>query len=210
MCDDKFFYPFQIGLSLLVFEEGAFLGPQFLEFGFYFLGQEGIDFLQLLILFGHSFECLLLSFFKHSCPCGFLQHREDFDWFHVEDFGDSTLHDEKVGVVDVELDRLEQVLDSLLLCSMTVDEVLALSSHHDLPSAIIAAKGAYLSSDADLSVFFKSDGRFAGVFVVKDNGDTGFGDACLTTFVDEVLQILCSDCAHVCYAEDKTYCVEDI
>ena len=68
----------------------------------------------------------------------------------------------------------------------------------------------YLPSDADLSVLFKPDGRFAGVLVVKDDCDAGFVDTCLTAFVDEVLEILCSDCAHVCYSEDKTYCVEDV
>ena len=141
MCDDEFFDSFQVGLGLLVFEEGAFLSPQFLEFGFDFLGQESIDFLQLLILFGHGFECFLLSFFKHSCPCCFFQHGENLNWFHVEYFGDSTLHDEKVGVVNVELNGLEQVLNCLLLRSMSVDEVLTLSTHHNLKSATVLKSG---------------------------------------------------------------------
>lgn len=67
-----------------------------------------------------------------------------------------------------------------------------------------------MSRHADLCVFFESDGTFAGIFIVEDDGDTRFRDACLTSFVDQVLQILSSDGAHICYSEDKTYGIENI
>jgi hypothetical protein len=35
---------------------------------------------------------------------------EDFRGFHIQDLGDAALHDEEVRVVDVELDRMEQIL----------------------------------------------------------------------------------------------------
>jgi len=89
-----------------------------------------------LILFSHGFEGLFLAFLKHACPGSFFEHGEDFDGFHVEDFCNSTLHNEEIGVVDVELDGLEEVLDGLLLGAVAVDKVLALSAHHDLPDIV--------------------------------------------------------------------------
>ena len=41
---------------------------------------------------------------------------------HVEHFLDAALHDDEVGVVDVELDRLEGVEDLLLLGFVPVEE----------------------------------------------------------------------------------------
>jgi hypothetical protein len=69
---------------------------------------------------------------------------------------------------------------------------------------------AYLSSDADLRIFLEANGRFAGVVVVEDNGDTGFRDSGLPAFVNQVLQILGSDGAHIGDSKDKTDCIEDI
>jgi len=67
-----------------------------------------------------------------------------------------------------------------------------------------------LSSYADLSIFLKADGGFAGLFVVKDDGDAGLCDACLSAFVDQILEILGSDGAHVGDSEDKADGIEDI
>lgn len=67
-----------------------------------------------------------------------------------------------------------------------------------------------LSGYADLGVFFKADGGFAGVFVVKDDGDAGLGDTGLSAFVDQILEILGSDGAHVGDSEDKADGIEDV
>lgn len=68
----------------------------------------------------------------------------------------------------------------------------------------------YLSRHTDLSIFFKADGTFASIFIIKDDSDAGFCYTGLTAFVYQVLQILSSDSAHIRYAEDETYCVENI
>lgn len=136
MGNNNLLHPLQIRLNLLILQKRAFLPPQFLQLGFDFLRQQGIYFLDLLVLFSHRLECFFLAFLKHACPGGFFEHGEDFDGFHVEDFGDSALHDEKVWVVDVELDGLEEVLDGLLLGAVAVDEVLALAAHHNLPEVL--------------------------------------------------------------------------
>ena len=47
--------------------------------------------------------------------------------------GDPPLHDEEVRVVDVELDRPEEVLDSVVLHVAPVDQVLVLPADDDLP-----------------------------------------------------------------------------
>jgi hypothetical protein len=41
----------------------------------------------------------------------------------IRDLGDATLHNEKVGVVDIELDALEESLHSLLLSFMAIKDV---------------------------------------------------------------------------------------
>jgi len=81
------------------------------------------------------------------------------------------LHYKKVGIVDVELNRLEEVLHGLLLCPVAVDEVLACAPKHDLPS------------HGYLSILLEANGRLLLVTIVEDNGNAGFGDARLTPLV---------------------------
>ena len=47
---------------------------------------------------------------------------------------DSTLHDQEIWIVDVELHALEQILDRLLLGFVTVEKVLGDVGHGDLQS----------------------------------------------------------------------------
>ena len=53
-------------------------------------------------------------------------------WLHVEHFCDPSLHDEEVGVVDVELHRPEEVVDAGVLAVGAVDQVLVLAADHHL------------------------------------------------------------------------------
>ena len=71
---------------------------------------------------------------------------------------------------------MEEVLDCLLLCAVAIDKVLAGATQDDLPS------------DGNLSVFLETNRRFGFVAVIEDNGDTGFGNARLAAFVNEVLE----------------------
>ena len=82
------------------------------------------------------------------------------------------MHDQEVGIVDIELYGLEEVLDGLLLRTVAIDEVLACTSEHDL------------ARDRDLAIFFEANGGLLLVSVVENNGNAGFGDASLASFVD--------------------------
>lgn len=85
------------------------------------------------------------------------------------------MHNQKIGVIDVQLDRLEKILHSLLLCAVSIYEVFTGSPKNDLPG------------DTDLRIFFKAYWRFLLVSVIKDNGNACFGDSCLAALVNEVL-----------------------
>jgi len=101
-------------------------------------------------------------------------------------------------------------LNRLLLCSVTIDEVFARPSQHNLPS------------NADLRIFFESDRRFLLVAVVKNDRYAGFGYSCLSALVDKILEmlklcagirdegriyleILRANCAHIRDTQNKTY-----
>jgi hypothetical protein len=121
------------------------------------------------------------------------------------------LHDEEIGVIDVELDRLKQVLDGLLLRAVAIDQVFTRASENNL------------ASDADLRIFFESNRGLSFVAVVKDNCDARFRYSGLSTLVDEILmpnismsslpggqriaylEILCADRSHVRDSQNKTY-----
>ena len=57
----------------------------------------------------------------------------DLRWLHVEHFGDATLHDEEVGVVDVQLHRTEQILHTIVVGVASVDQVFVATSNNHLP-----------------------------------------------------------------------------
>lgn len=54
---------------------------------------------------------------------------------------------------------------------VTVDEILARSTQHNLPS------------DADLGIFLETDGGLFFISVIKDNGNAGLGNSSLPTLV---------------------------
>lgn len=55
-----------------------------------------------------------------------------YRWFHVQDFSNSTLHDQKVRIIDVELNRVKQILNLTLLRNSSIDEILVSTSNDDL------------------------------------------------------------------------------
>lgn len=63
-------------------------------------------------------------------------------------------------------------MDGLLLRAMAIDKVFACAAEDNL------------ARDRDLAIFFEADGRLLLVSVVENNGDAGFGDARLASFVD--------------------------
>ena len=67
-----------------------------------------------------------------------------------------------------------------------------------------------MSGDANLSVFLKADWAFTGIFIVEYDCYARFCDAGLASFIDQILQVLSSDGAHICDSEDETYSIKDI
>jgi hypothetical protein len=75
------------------------------------------------------------------------------------------------------LDGLEEILDCLLLCAVAIDQVFTGASKNNL------------AGDADLRIFFKSDGGGLLVAVVEDDRNTCLGYSGLPTLVDEILAV---------------------
>ena len=62
-------------------------------------------------------------------PAQFLAHL----WgFHVKNFGYSSLHDKKMRIVHIQLNRPEQILNSSVVCIASINEVFISTSNHDL------------------------------------------------------------------------------
>lgn len=108
------------------------------------------------------------------------------------------MHNQEVGVVDVELYTLKQVLHRLLLRAVAIDQVFRRAPQHDL------------SRYRDGGVFLEADGRSLLVFVVEHNGDAGLCHAGLAALVDEILEVLRADGGEVGDAEDEADGVEDV
>jgi hypothetical protein len=85
------------------------------------------------------------------------------------------LHDQEVRVVDVQLNRLEEVLYRLLLGAVAIDEVFVGSIEDDL------------SGDADRCIFFEADRGLLLIPVVENDRNACLLNAGLSTLVDEVL-----------------------
>ena len=101
-------------------------------------------------------------------------------------------------IVDVELDRSEEILHPIVLDVAAVDEVLILAPDDDLPG------------DGDLVVVLVPQRRLLLVAVVEGDRDGGLCDARLTILVDQLLQIGRPDVAQVGDTEEETDGVQDI
>lgn len=93
------------------------------------------DFLHLLVLLRHSLHSLVLALLEHPGAGSLLDHTENLGWLHVEHLGDLALHDEEVGVVDVELHGLEEVLDILEGRLVAIEKILGHIANSDLELA---------------------------------------------------------------------------
>ena len=69
-----------------------------------------------------------------------MHHGVNHLWrLHVDNFGDAPLHDQKVRIVHVEADGVEQVLNTVQLHDLAVDQVLVAATNHNLITRIRAA-----------------------------------------------------------------------
>lgn len=71
---------------------------------------------------------------------------------------------------------MKQILNSLLLGTMAVDQVFGGASENNLPS------------DADGGIFLETDRRLLLIPVVEDDRDTGFRYSGLAAFIDKILE----------------------
>lgn len=81
---------------------------------------------------------------------------------------------------------------------MAVDEIFACATEHDL------------ASNRNVGVLLEANWRLRSVAVVEHNSHTGFGDTGLATLVDEVLEVLRSNGAHVGNSENKANGVQNV
>lgn len=157
-----------------------------------------MHFPDLLVLLRHRLERFLLAVFEHACACSLFNQAEHLGGLHIEDLGDFALHNEEVGVVDVELHGLKHVLNGLERGLVAVDEVLADAAHGDL------------ARDGELGHVLKGHRGLGAVRVVEDDRDTGLGDAGLAALVDQVLEVARAHGRQVGDAEDEADGVQDI
>ena len=101
-------------------------------------------------------------------------------------------------IVDIELDRAEEILNPVVLDVAAVDEVLVLAANDDLPG------------DGDLIIVLVTKRRLFLVSVVKCDGDGGFGDSSLTVLVDQLLEVGSSDVAQVSNAKKETDGIQNV
>ena len=101
-------------------------------------------------------------------------------------------------IVDIQLNRSEEVFHAVLLDVGAVDEVLVLASDD------------HLSGDGDLIVGLVSQWRLLLVSVVEGDGDRGLGDPRLTVLVDQLLQVGGSHVAEVGDAQQEADGVQDV
>ena len=86
-----------------------------------------------------------------------------------------------MGIVDIELDGAEDVLDFVVLDVGAVQEVLVLAADH------------HLAGDGDLVVVVISNRTLLLVSVVERDGHGGFGHTGLAVLVDQLLEVRSAD-----------------
>lgn len=86
------------------------------------------------------------------------------------------MRNHEVGVVDVELNRLEQVLYALLLRAVSIDEVFTRSTQYNLPC------------HRYLRMFLETNRALRLIAVIEYDGDARFGNSSLAALVDEILE----------------------
>ena len=101
-------------------------------------------------------------------------------------------------IVDIELDRSEEILHPIVLDVAAVDEVLVLAPDDDLPG------------DGDLVVVLVPQRRLLLVAVVEGDGDGGLRDARLAILVDQLLEVGGSHVTQVGDAQEEADRIQNV
>ncbi len=131
--------------------------------------------------------------------CVYIVHTH-LGWFHIEDLGDPPLHDQEVRVVDIQLNRAKEVLDSRGRGITAIDQILVASTNHNLQ-----VKGndktrvaehvttLYLSGNDYFIVGLIANRALLLVMIVEGYGNRGLGHSGLTSLVHQLLESTSTD-----------------
>ena len=86
--DDEFAEPFEFARRLLELEKDALFLAEAVEFRNDLFLEERLDLFELLLFLAHRLDRLVLLLLEHRGSRRLLDHREDLDGSHVQDFGD--------------------------------------------------------------------------------------------------------------------------
>lgn len=109
-----------------------------------------------------------------------------------------TLHDQKVGIVDIQLHRMEQVGHLPRRTVPSINEIFTLAPDENLPR------------DIDLLALLVPHRTIGLVFIVKNDCDRGLVDARLALFVDELGEVAGANLGEVLDAEHEADGVENV
>mmetsp|Transcript_65002 Transcript_65002/g.164753 ORF Transcript_65002/g.164753 Transcript_65002/m.164753 type:complete len:740 (+) Transcript_65002:1548-3767(+) len=177
------------------------IGPfalELLQGGSDLLGQQAVDLVNLVLLLLQGLESTDLFVLVHARTGRLLDHTQSFLGLHVDHLGDTALHDQEVRVVDIEGDRVEKVLDLVLLHIVRVEQIPVAPSDHDL------------AGDGDLIVLLVADGAAGLLLIVEYDCHASLGDTCLTLLVDQLRQVANSDLGQVRDTQDEANRVQDV
>lgn len=104
--------------------KSSFVLHQLVQFWVDLVLNNALDLLQLQLLLLQQLQRVGLFLFEQTCARGLFNQPEELLGLHVDDLRDAALHDEKVGVVHVELHRTEQIPHFFLSGLGSVDVVL--------------------------------------------------------------------------------------
>ena len=190
--------PLNVGVVLGPLEVVLLLATEAFEGRGDFLVKNRVELIDLELLFVNGLHGTLLLRLVHPGSRGLLDHAEDFDRLHVEHLGDAALHDEEVGVVDIELHRVEKVLHLTSLGGVSVDKVFALPSNQDLPGY------------GDLGGTLVADGGSVGIRVVENNCHDSLVHSRLTLLVNQLVEVSGSDLTEVGDSQNEADGVENV
>ena len=119
-------------------------------------------------------------------------------WLTLMYLCDSSLHNQKMRIVNIKLNRSKEILNSVVLDIAAINQILVLSTYHNL------------SRDCHFIIVFISQRRLLLVSVVKGDWHSGLGNSCLTIFVDQFLKISCSHMTQIGDSKEKANGIKDV
>jgi hypothetical protein len=119
-------------------------------------------------------------------------------WFHVEDLGDPPLHDQEVRIVDIQLNRAKEVLDSRGRGITAIDQILVASTNHNLKGndetrVAEHVTTLYLSGNDYFIIGLIANRALLLVVIVEGDCYRGLGHSGLTSLVHQLLKTTSTD-----------------